>query len=100
MPSSARKPEYSLFVEFPDLSAPAKKRAGCAFGLAERTGNATNGQAFLKAERRQSELHKCHKRDSTRQQFDNRAPSTKKPLIETSGFSLAHSLQQINAATL
>jgi hypothetical protein len=58
MPSSARKPEYSLFVEFPDLSAPAKKRAGCAFGHAERTGNTRNGQAFLKAERRQSELHK------------------------------------------
>jgi len=58
MPSSARKPEYSLFVEFPDLSAPAKKRPGCAFGDAERTGNTTNGQAFLKAKRRLSELHK------------------------------------------
>jgi hypothetical protein len=33
MPPSARKPDISLVVEFHDLSAPAKKRAGCAFGF-------------------------------------------------------------------
>jgi hypothetical protein len=59
LPSPTRKPEHPFFVEFTALSSPAKKRAGCAFGVAERTVNSTNGQTFLKAGGRQSELRRC-----------------------------------------